>query len=198
MTSLDPRSPCVLDTRALGLQRRPGSMITVTRTAPAPDSLGVALARVPEGSPIELDLRLESVLEGVLVTGSADLEVRAECARCLDPLEWEEAVELSELFVYPATDARGALVEESAEDDDPLPRIEDDCIDLEPTLRDAVVLALPMSPLCREDCPGLCSECGVRLDDDPGHRHEQTDPRWAALAGLVEQDDASHPQREDR
>ncbi len=187
MTSLDPR-PLVLDTRALGLQRRPGSMIEVTRSVPAPDDLGVALARVPVGSPIELELRLESVLEGVLVTGTADLEVRAECARCLDPLDWEEAVDFSELFVYPATDARGAVVEEPAEED-PLPTLEDDCLDLEPTLRDAVVLSLPMAPLCREDCQGLCPDCGVRLDEQPGHAHERTDPRWAALAALAEPDD---------
>lgn len=178
----------MLDTRALGLQRRPGSMITVTRTAPAPGDLGVAMARVPEGSPIELELRLESVLEGVLVTGAADLLVDAECARCLESMQWEEAVEFSELFVYPATDARGAVVEEPA-DEDPLPTLEDECIDLEPTLRDTVVLALPMSPLCREDCAGLCSECGVRLDDHPGHQHESIDPRWAALANLAEPDD---------
>lgn len=192
MTSLDPKSPLVLDTRALSLQRRPGSMITVTRTVPAPDNLGVAMARVPAGSPVELDLRLESVLEGVLVTGSADLQVDAECARCLEPLDWEEAVDFSELFVYPATDARGAVVEEPA-DDDPLPTLDDDCIDLEPTLRDAVVLALPMSPLCREDCAGLCSECGVRLDDNPGHQHDRTDPRWAALASLTDPDSSTSP-----
>ncbi len=188
MTGLDPRGSLVLDTRALGLQRRPGSMITAQRTVAAPGSLGVAMARVPEGSPIVLDLRLESVLEGVLVTAAAELQVTAECARCLEPMQWQEAAEFSELFVYPATDARGAVVEESADDEDPLPLVQDDLIDLEPTLRDAVVLALPMAPLCREDCGGLCPECGVRLDDHPGHVHEQTDPRWAALAALAEPD----------
>ena len=85
MTSLDPSDPFVLDARSL--QRRPGSMITVNRTAPAPADLGVAMARVPEGSPIELDLRLESVLEGILVSGTADLEISAECSRCLDPVQ---------------------------------------------------------------------------------------------------------------
>ena len=190
MTGLDPRNPLVLDVRALDLQRRPGSMITLTRTVPAPDDLGVAVARVVPGSPIELDARLESVMEGVLLTATAQLQVSAECARCLDPLSWEEEVELTELFAYPDTDARGAIVEEPAEDDDPLPTLQDDMIDLEPTLRDAVVLALPLAPLCRDDCAGLCPECGVRLDDNPGHAHEQTDPRWAALAALVDDDDS--------
>ena len=187
MHGLDPTDPLVLDVRTL--QRRPGSMVTVDRTAPAPAGLGVAMARVPEGSPIELDLRLESVLEGVLVTGTADLLVGAECSRCLEPFHWHEEVELTELFRYPATDARGAIVEEEDESEDPLPVLEDDLIDLEPVLRDAVVLDLPLAPLCSEDCLGLCPECGVRLEDDPQHAHETSDPRWAALAALAEPDE---------
>ena len=161
--------------------------MTVRRTVAAPESMGVAVAWVPEGSPIEIDLRLESVLEGVLATGTAYLGVDAECARCLEPLHWQEEVEFSELFVYPATDARGSVVEEPA-DDDPQPMVVDECIDLESTLRDAVVLSLPLAPVCREDCGGLCPDCGVRLDDAPGHAHQSTDPRWSALAGLLDPD----------
>lgn len=189
MNSLDPTSPLVLDLRALGLQQRAGSMVTVDRTVPAPGSMGVALASVPEGSPVELELKLESVMDGVLVSGTADVHVVAECSRCLDPLDWEEAVDISELFVYSATDGRGTEVESLDDEEDPLPRIWEDCIDLEPTLRDAVVLGLPLSPLCLEECAGLCSICGARLDSAPGHVHEQSDPRWAALAGLVEPDE---------
>lgn len=186
MTGLDPKDPLVLDVRAL--QRRPGSMLTVSRTVPAPASLGVAMARVPEGSPIELDLRLESVLEGVLVTGTADLLVAAECSRCLEPFDWHEEVELTELFSYPPTDARGAVVEEEDESEDPLPVLQDDLVDLQPVLRDAVVLDLPLAPLCSDDCLGLCPDCGVRLEDAPQHAHEVTDPRWAALAALTDPD----------
>lgn len=160
-------------------------MITVNRSAPAPGDMGIALARVLPDSPIEFALRLESVMEGVLVSGDAELQVSAECARCLEPLTWEEAVDISELFAYPATDSRGAIVEEPEDDEDPLPTLEGDLINLEPTLRDSVVLALPMAPLCRDDCAGLCSECGVRLDDHPGHEHQIVDPRWAALAELA-------------
>lgn len=161
-------------------------MITVTRTVSSPVDMGVALARVLPDSPVELDLRLESVMEGVLVSGSADVHVDAECARCLDPMDWDDVVEFSELFVYPATDARGAVVKEPADDDeDPLPKLQDDMIDLEPTLRDAVVLGFPLAPVCQSDCSGLCSVCGVRLDDYPGHLHEQLDPRWAALSALA-------------
>ena len=186
MTGLDPKNPLVLDVRTL--QRRPGSMVTVTRRVPAPADLGVAMARVPEGSPIDLDLRLESVLEGVLVSGTADLQISAECSRCLEPFDWREEFDLTELFRYPPTDAHGSIVEEEDESEDPLPVLQDDLIDLAPVLRDAVVLDLPLAPLCREDCLGLCPDCGVRLEDDPQHVHETSDPRWAALAALVDPD----------
>ena len=62
-----------------------------------------------------------------------------------------------------------------------------DLIDLEPAVRDAIVLTLPTNPLCRPDCPGLCPECGVHFDDLPAdHSHEAADPRWAALRNLKE------------
>jgi uncharacterized protein len=189
MADLDPRDPLVIDVRTL--PRRPGSMVTVTRSAPAPADFGVAMARVPEGSPIELDLRLESVLEGVLVSGTADLIITAECSRCLDPFEWHEEFDLTELFRYPATDARGAVVEEPEDSEDPLPFVLDDLVDLAPVIRDAVVLDLPLAPLCSEDCLGLCPSCGFRLEDDPSHAHESNDPRWAALAALLESDEPS-------
>lgn len=187
MTVLDPTAPLVIDVRSL--PRRPGSMTTVERVVAAPEGLSVAMARVPEGSTIELDLRLESVLEGVLVSGVADLEVSAECSRCLDPVTWQEEVEIAELFRYPATDARGAIIEQEDDDsEDPLPLVQEDLIDLLPVLRDAVVIDLPLAPLCSEECRGLCAECGFRLSDDPSHEHPATDPRWAALAGLRDTD----------
>lgn len=187
MTGLDPKDPLVIDVRTI-LQRRAGSMVTVTRSVPAPAGLGVVMARVPEGSPIDLDLRLESVLEGVLVSGTADLQISAECSRCLEPFDWHEEIDITELFRYPATDAHGAIVVVEDESEDPLPVLQDDLIDLQPVLRDAVVLDLPLAPVCSEDCLGLCPECGFRLEEDPQHMHETTDPRWAALAALAEPD----------
>lgn len=192
MTDPHARSPLVLDVRSL--PRAPGSMVSVVREVPAPAGLGVAMARVPEGSPIALDLRLESVLEGVLVSGTADVAVVAECARCLEPVDWREEFDLTELFRYPATNARGVIVDEPDESDDPLPEVRDDLVDLEPVLRDAVVLDLPLAPLCRPDCPGLCPECGISLTDETDHRHESTDPRWAALAALAGEADPTDPQ----
>ena len=78
------------------------------------------------------------------------------------------------------------------------PVLAGDLLDLEPTLRDAVVLALPIAPLCRDDCPGLCAQCGARLADDPGHRHDdQVDARWVALAGLLDMPDRTHDEKEE-
>ncbi|TIC81100.1 YceD family protein [Nocardioides sp. GY 10127] len=176
MTSLDPRAPLVLDTHELG--RRPGSQREVSLTVPAPTDLGIEVLRVPEGSPVQLDLRLEAVMEGVLVTGEVRASLDGECARCLEPIDDEIDTGFQELYVY---DEHRTPHDE----DDDVSRLEGDLLDLEPQLRDAVVLALPFQPLCSEDCEGLCPECGVRLADEPDHGHEDPiDPRWAGLTGL--------------
>jgi len=180
---LDPRAPLVLDTRELG--RRPGSERRVRLEAPAPADLGIEVLGVPEGSPIELDIRLEAVVEGVLVTGTAQAKLVGECVRCLEELSREITADFQELFVYDD----GEPPEEDTEDGE-TSRLDGDLVDLEPLLRDAVVLTLPFQPLCRDDCPGLCVECGTRLADDPGHRHEEAvDPRWAALQNLTAERD---------
>jgi uncharacterized protein len=182
---LDPRRPLVLDTRELG--RRPGSMRRVQRTVPAPEHLGTPVAGVQPGSDVVLDLRLESVMEGVLVSGTASVTMTGECARCLDPVSHELTVDVQELFVYPDERPRGKAAPGSAAagDEDEEPKMVEDLLDFEPTLRDAVVLEIPLTPLCDENCGGLCVDCGARLDDvEPNHSHDQTDPRWAALAQL--------------
>ena len=170
MTAPDRRSGLVLDVRDLG--RRAGALKVVQDTSEAPADLGIAVIGVPEGSPVELDLRLESVVEGVLVTGTATLELRGECVRCLGPVGQRLEVDLQELFVYPDREAE----EEEAS------RLQGDLADLEPLLRDAVVLDLPFQPLCRPDCAGLCPTCGANRNDDPGHEHPADhDPRWDLL-----------------
>ncbi|MYT33643.1 DUF177 domain-containing protein [Streptomyces sp. SID8354] len=186
---LDHRSPLVYDTRELG--RRPGTLKRLSRSVEAPADLGNEVIGVPEGAPVELDLRLEAVMDGVLVTGTARATVTGECVRCLEPLEQVLEADFQELFAYPDADARTTESGDDAEDEEDTLHIEDDLVDLEPVLRDAVVLALPLQPVCREDCPGLCSECGARLADDPDHHHDAVDMRWAALKELVgsDQDD---------
>jgi uncharacterized protein len=177
----------VIDTHELG--RRPGALRRLTRTVDAPKDLGIrGVIGVPQGAPVALDLRLESVMEGVLVTGTAGATAEGECVRCLEPLRQEIEADFQELFSYPDADDRGrasADPGDDAGDDEDRYFVEDDLIDLEPVLRDAVVLALPMQPVCQDDCPGLCSECGVRLADDPDHHHDAVDIRWAALQGLT-------------
>nr|WP_042183306.1 DUF177 domain-containing protein [Kibdelosporangium sp. MJ126-NF4] len=168
-------SPWVIDTRELG--RRPGSSRPIRRAVTLESQLGVEdVIAAPRGAVVEVDVLLESVVEGVLVSGTASAPVEGECARCLDPLSSEVEVELTELFAYP-----NSATEETT-DEDEIPRLVDDRIDLEPVVRDAVVLTLPLVPLCRPDCAGLCPGCGVKWADlGPDHGHEKIDPRWAAL-----------------
>lgn len=125
-------------------------------------------------------------MEGVLVTGTALAELEGECARCLEPISEELETRFQELFVY---DDEGAGHDLGDEDDD-VSRLEGDLLDLEPLLRDAVVLSLPFQPLCEDDCQGLCTTCGARLADDPDHTHEAViDPRWARLTTLKQDED---------
>ena len=175
----DLRSPYVVDTQDFA--RRPGSMRTLHETVPAPESLGDkdGVASVPAGSDVDLDVRLEAVVEGVLATGTASAAVAGECVRCLEPLDLEVEADFQELYFFPGEDTGG---------DEDAVFLVGDLLDLEPVVHDAVVLALPLSPLCREDCLGLCPECGAALNDDPDHTHETVDPRWAALGQLASQD----------
>lgn len=173
------------------LPRQPGSRLEYSAQISAPADLSVAMARVVEGSPIEIDLTLESVVEGIWISGTADVEVQAECSRCLDPIGWSETVALEQMYRYPATDARGALIaEDDLSDDESEPEVVDESIDIEEALRDAVVLALPMAPLCSPDCGGICAQCGERVESlDSPHEHPSGDPRWAALEALLTESD---------
>lgn len=176
---VDAASPWVFSTRELG--RRAGAMRSFHREVPAPPAgarIGLDVIGVPGGATIALDVRLESVSEGVYVSGTVAAPLAGECVRCLDELTDELTVEIGELFAYP-----GGVTDETT-DDDELPRVVDEHVDVEQTVRDAVVLALPLAPLCDEDCPGLCAECGGRRADlGPDHGHDTIDPRWAALRG---------------
>jgi uncharacterized protein len=116
----------------------------------------------------------------VLVSGTAAVQLTGECGRCLEPVSDTLTVDLQELFAYPESST------DQTADEDETARMEGDFLDLEPTLRDAVVLALPLTPVCREDCSGLCATCGERLDDLPeDHTHEAADPRWSGLQDLL-------------
>ena len=166
--------PWVIDTRDIG--RRAGGSRPYQRSVPAAGLGLLDVIAVPEGGTVELDVLAESVVEGVLISGTASTDVEGECSRCLDPIDDHVEIKIVELFAYPdsATD--------ETTDEDEVSRISDDLIDLEPVVRDAVVLALPQVPLCSPDCLGLCVECGGKLAElGPDHGHETMDPRWAAL-----------------
>ena len=177
---LDPRKPLVFDTRALG--RRAGSMEETAREVTLPEVVGTDVIGIQPGTPIEVALRLESVMEGVLASGTVRAIARGACVRCLEDVDLPIEVDVQELFEYAD---RASHLTEVGDDDDERHVLEGDLLDLEGTLRDAVVPALPFQPVCRPDCPGLCSECGQLLADDPGHAHENIDPRWAALAQVA-------------
>src|SRR5690349_6609918 len=155
----DPRSPFVIDVREVG--RRAGASRDFRRSVPAPAGFGLDFVGVPEQAIVQLDLRLESVTEGVLVTGTVIAPLRGECGRCLEPISDELVVDVCELFAWP-----NSVTDETTEKDE-VHRINGDHLDVEPMVRDVVVLSLPWTPLCRPDCPGLCPTCGQRLDDLP-------------------------------
>jgi uncharacterized protein len=145
------------------------------------------MVRVPTGAELELEVQLEGVTEGVLVTATVEAPLAGECARCLEPFTSAMTVRFQELFELAegVTGPDGYVLDDAG------------FLDLEPALRDALVLDLPLSPLCTEDCLGLCAECGVRLADaPPGHGHAERGPLWAALqdfrVGAV--DEAGEPE----
>ena len=179
--TVDPRSPLVFDVSRLG--RRPGSMHEVRQTVPSPSRIGLDLIAIEQGALLDLDLRLESVSEGVLVSGTVHAPTRGECSRCLGPVSGDVDIVLTELFAYPDS------LTESTTDDDEVGHVVDHSVDLEQPVVDAVGLALPFVPVCAEDCPGLCPQCGVALASaGPGHHHDLIDPRWAKLATMLPPD----------
>lgn len=170
-----PDAGFVLDVRSLG--RRPGTMRELQRTITTAERIGLELVAIPAGAEVELDLRLQAVSEGVLVTGTVSAPTAGECSRCLEPFTGSVELYLTELFAYP-----DSTTEQTTEDDE-IYRMVDDTIDLEPVVIDAIGLELPLQPLCTPDCAGLCPECGVRMAiAGSDHSHEILDPRWAGLA----------------
>ncbi|WP_207546577.1 YceD family protein [Mycobacterium mantenii] len=169
-------APMAFDITRLG--RRPGAMVTLRKSVPSPSRIGLDMIAIEADAPLELDLQIQSVSEGVLVTGTVDAPTTGECSRCLTKLDGHVQVRLTELFAYPDSTT------EATTEEDEVGHIVDDIIDLEQSIVDAVGLELPFSPVCSPDCPGLCPECGVSLAAEPGHQHDRIDPRWAKLSGM--------------
>jgi uncharacterized protein len=154
-------------------------MVTLRDTVLNPSRIGLEMIAIDEGAPMELDLQVQSVSEGVLVTGTVTAPTVGECARCLTPMNGRVEIGLTELFAYPDSTT------EATTEEDEVGHIVDETIDLEQSIVDAVGVDLPFSPVCRPDCPGLCPECGVALAAEPDHHHDLIDPRWAKLAEML-------------
>ena len=175
---LDPKAPMVADTRTMS--RAPGTVKEWSADLDIDDRLGLDMIAIPAGSTVKARLNLTAVSEGILVTGTVKAPVTGECGRCLKAIEETLVVDVNELYVF--EDSTTA----ETTDEDEVMRLQGELIDLEPTIRDALVFAMPPTPLCRPDCPGLCPDCGATWDELPDdHGHEVMDPRWAALKKLL-------------
>ena len=151
------------------LTRRPGHTTEQSLEITLGTAMGQGAATVEPDKVLQLELRLESIHEGILATGEVTATATALCSRCLEPLELKVEVDFQELFAY------------SLEQEDDF-LIQDEKINLEQAITDVVVLSLPFKPVCSEDCLGLCSDCGLNLSQDPNHVHEASiDSRWSEL-----------------
>lgn len=174
------------------LPRRAGEMKEYSFDITVPERIGIDVIAVLAGEEIHVEMRLESVTEGVLVSAELSAVADGQCMRCLDPIELQIDRRIQELYRYapekPHTKAERKRARQEADDldeDDDL-MMDGDFINLETPIRDALVLDLPINPLCDEDCPGLCPGCGVKWTLlDAGHAHEVIDARWAGLSGLA-------------
>ena len=179
------------------LPRRAGEMKEYELDIVVNEKFGVDLISVPSGEVIEVDARLESVTEGILLSADVYAVAQGECIRCLDPVEIVIERKIQELYNYEPTNERGKKKRKSSTEDltsedldiaDEF-MMDGDILDLETPIRDAIVLSLPTNPLCSQECLGLCPECGGKWAELPEeHAHEVIDARWASLEGLTLED----------
>jgi uncharacterized protein len=159
--------------------RHPGEMREHRFSVDLAEQWGEGIVSYPAGSEVDLDVRLESVHEGILVSGTADAEYTGVCGRCLTDIARPVEVEFQELFAYPG--------EEETDFE-----VQDDHVDLEPLVREASVLALPFQPVCQPDCPGLDPNTGERLTEGTRAKDDAPiDPRWSALQKIADQGSAA-------
>ena len=160
--------PIVLRVGVSDLRRHPGDRLEIDRDLDL-DGIAVSTAEVPPGRPGHFDVVLESLSDGITVSGTLSVPWQGPCRRCLEDTTGTAVVELREVF------------SDSPVDEDLL-AMDGDVVDLGPLVHDAAVLALPLAPLCRDDCPGPDPEnfpVVTGFDGAP-----PTDPRWSALDEL--------------
>lgn len=173
---------------------RPGQSKQIDADFPAPSGIGDEIVGVKEGAPVHVSGSFDSIVDGLVFSARVTAPVKAECTRCLKPIERDWGVDVTTFMPYESgEDAKGRngevdIVAGEEEAEDVYPLLADGAwADLEALLRDTLVEALPLQPLCSEDCQGLCSQCGVDLNEHPDHHHEVTDIRFEALADLKKQ-----------
>lgn len=175
---------------------RPGQSQTINTVFPAPSGIGDTIIGIKEGVDVSVTGSFDSIVDGLILTARIDAPVQAECTRCLKPIERDWGVNVTAFFPYESHDdghkhgknEEVDIIAGEDESEDIYPLSSDGAFaDLEALIRDTLVEALPLQPLCREDCLGLCPQCGIDLNEHPDHHHESTDLRFAALAGLKAQ-----------
>ena len=168
---------------------RPGQSKPIDTVFPAPSGIGDDIVGVREGADVRVVGSFDSIVDGLVFTGRIEAPLTAECTRCLKPIDHDWTVNVTLFFPYDAPgadDGRGngevEIIAGEDEAEDVYPLSSDGAFaDMESPLRDTLVEALPLQPLCKEDCLGLCPQCGVDLNEDPDHHHDVTDIRFAAL-----------------
>ena len=171
------------------LPRRAGELKEYQLDIETVTRIGVPLIAVQEGDVIEVDVRLESVTEGILLSAEIYAVAHGECIRCLDPVEVVIDRKIQELYRYEPTNEKGRRKRRDDEDVDldgeEELQMEGDLMNLEIPIIDAIILTLPVNPLCSQDCLGLCPDCGEKWESLPqGHAHEVIDARWSGLEEL--------------
>jgi uncharacterized protein len=154
----------------------PGSITesTTGRTGTGRTGTSDADSTVPEGAEVSCDVTLQSFDGGVMVTGTVQAPWQGVCRRCTVPVGGELRIPVRERFTEPGGHYGDP-------DDEEAYPIVDDELDLGPMVHDAVVLELPLAPLCREDCRGLCPHCGTDRNEEHCGCVAPMDPRWANL-----------------
>jgi DUF177 domain-containing protein len=165
------RRPFVVPVAAL--RRQAGSVRRVDLVGSL-SGLGALGVSVPDAALVEADLALCSDPGGVTASGTVTTDWVGECRRCGGPVDGQVSASVRERFVP----------DDAAEPDEDAYPMTDDVIDLEPLVRDAVLLELPLAPLCSETCLGLCPQCGTNWNESPCDCRPAPDPRWAALDEL--------------
>lgn len=184
---------------------RPGLSKAIDQDFPAPSGIGDEFVGVSEGEPVHVRGSFDSIADGLVFMGRFTAPMHAECTRCLTPISKDWDLDVTAFFPYDPAMANVSVPEndkghgkgdkdvdvdlageDEAEDAYPLSR-DGGFADLEALLRDTLVEHLPLQPVCKPDCKGLCPQCGVNLNDDPDHHHDVVDNRFASLAGLKAQ-----------